>query len=75
MPGWPQLRDMILFFGGLGGVAHETFLASTDRPELLIVFAAMMGLPAFLQADQRISRRDDNPSTPSTSTTKGRKRP
>lgn len=56
---WPQLRDVILFFGGLAGVVHETLFASAQRPELLVVFAAMMGLPAFLQADTRRGKGTD----------------
>ena len=46
---WPQLRDIFLFVAGLMGVAHETVLGAAERPTLLILFAAMMGLPAFLQ--------------------------
>jgi hypothetical protein len=49
---WPVIRDVILFLSGLGGVAHETVLAHADRPTLLILFAAMMGLPAFLRPDK-----------------------
>lgn len=32
----------------MGGVAHETLIGHAERPTLLILFAAMMGLPAFL---------------------------
>lgn len=46
---WPRLRDILLFVLGALGVAHETLIAAVDRPTLLILFAAMMGLPAFLQ--------------------------
>jgi hypothetical protein len=46
---WPILRDVLLFLVGLGGVAHETLLTQAERPTLLILFAAMMGLPAFLR--------------------------
>lgn len=46
---WPYLRDIVLFIGGLIGVMHETVFAATERPTLLILFAAMLGLPAFLQ--------------------------
>lgn len=45
-----------MFFAGLAGVAHETIVSKVDRPELLIVFAAMMGLPAFFKADEGRSR-------------------
>lgn len=35
------------------GVGHETIVATSERPTLLILFAAMMGLPAFLRQDQQ----------------------
>lgn len=46
---WPLLRDAILFVSGLVGVLHETVFTQAERPTLLILFAAMMGLPAFLR--------------------------
>lgn len=49
---WPFLRDLALFLGGMAGVVHETLLTKAERPTLLIMFAAMMGLPAFLQPGQ-----------------------
>lgn len=45
-------RDGVLFAAGLLGVLHETVLSTEDRPTLLLLFAAMMGLPAFLRADE-----------------------
>lgn len=56
MKNWQNTRDIILFLGGLAGVFNETVLTSTERPTLLILFAAMMGLPAFLRNDT-----SDNP--------------
>jgi hypothetical protein len=50
---WPVYRDVILFVCGLAGVAHETLVSNVDRPWLLAIFGAMMGLPAFLQLDKR----------------------
>ena len=50
---WPRVRDIALFVGGLAGVLHETLFTQVERPSLLIVFAAMMGLPAFFAADRR----------------------
>lgn len=49
MKQWPILRDVVLFLGGLAGVLHETVFTASERPTLLILFAAMMGLPAFLR--------------------------
>lgn len=45
-------RDTVLFTAGLLGVLHETVISTQDRPTLLLLFAAMMGLPAFLRADE-----------------------
>jgi hypothetical protein len=61
MKNWHNTRDVILFFGGLMGVFNETVLTSTERPTLLILFAAMMGLPAFLRSDDK---KDPPPSIP-----------
>ena len=50
---WPSLRDILLFTGGLARVLHETVLRDgPERPTLLILFAAMLGLPAFLAGDR-----------------------
>lgn len=49
---WPSIRDIGLFVGGLLGVGHETLLTHAERPTLLILFAAMMGLPAFLRPQE-----------------------
>jgi len=46
------VRDAMLFLGGLAGVAYETVVVQADRPTLLLLFAAMMGLPAFLRTDE-----------------------
>lgn len=53
MAKWPLIRDILLFCGGLAGVAYETLASQADRPTLLLLFAAMMGLPAFLRADEK----------------------
>jgi hypothetical protein len=51
---WPTIRDLILFFGGLGGVFNEAVLRTgAERPTLLFLFGAMMGLPAFLRKDEK----------------------
>lgn len=50
---WPLIRDIALFLAGLAGVAHETLIAKVERPTLLLLFAAMLGLPAFLRADEK----------------------
>lgn len=50
---WPLIRDVALFVGGVAGVIHETVLSETERPTLLLLFAAMLGLPAFLRSDDK----------------------
>jgi hypothetical protein len=52
-PTFVQVRTVTLFFGGLAGAAYVTLLDQTDRPTLLILFGAMMGLPLFLRADEK----------------------
>lgn len=52
MKQFPAIRDILLFVGGLAGVFHETVISTAERPTLLILFAAMMGLPAFLRSDE-----------------------
>lgn len=42
-----RIRDTLLFFGGLLGLLHEAFLTHLDRPNLILAFLAMMGLPFF----------------------------
>lgn len=46
-------RDTILFLAGLAGVAYETLVTQAERPTLLLLFAGMMGLPAFLKSDEK----------------------
>lgn len=41
-------RDIVLFFGGLGGVFYEALARETARPTLVMLYAAMLGLPAAL---------------------------
>ena len=48
---WQPIRDVALFAGGIIGVIHETVVTSGERPTLLILFAAMMGLPLMLRKD------------------------
>jgi hypothetical protein len=51
-------RDTILFIGGLVGIFHEMVFAHSDRPTLLVLFAAMIGLPLFLRGDE--ARKTDD---------------
>jgi hypothetical protein len=38
----------MLFLGGMTGFMHETF-SGQERPTLILLFGAMMGLPVFLK--------------------------
>lgn len=52
-PTFLQVRSTLLFVGGLAGVAYVTLVDQTDRPTLLIMFGAMLGLPLFLRSDEK----------------------
>lgn len=52
-------RDTVLFVIGLLGVAHETLVNDADRPTLLLLFAAMIGLPAFIGKDAKAVKEDE----------------
>jgi hypothetical protein len=52
-PTFVQVRSAVLFVGGLVGAAYVTVVDQTERPTLLILFAAMMGLPLFLRTDEK----------------------
>lgn len=58
-PTWSGVRDGILFFSGLAGVAFETIVRRPPDYGLLPVFTGMIGLPAFLRKDEVF--RDDDP--------------
>jgi hypothetical protein len=58
--GW---RDALLFLTGLALIVNEAVIRSgPERPTLLLLYAAMVGLPAFLRADSR--RANDSPEEP-----------
>lgn len=54
-----------MFLGGLLGVAHETLISQVERPTLLIMFAGMLGLPAFLRSDEK-GKDEGKPDAPPT---------
>ncbi len=59
-------RDGVLFVAGLLLTINEGVFKKAERPSLLILYAAMMGLPAFIQADvkRRAAKRDDTGEIP-----------
>jgi hypothetical protein len=44
-------RDGVLFIVGLAGIVNEATRHGTERPFLLMIFAGMVGLPAFIPKD------------------------
>lgn len=54
MPTFVRVRTWVLFASGLAGVLYETVVDAADRPTLLILFAAMLGLPLFLKSDEKL---------------------
>lgn len=48
---WRLTRDILLFAGGMSGIAFETVAAKPVNQVLLILFAAMCGLPGVLRSD------------------------
>lgn len=52
------LWKWVLRLAGLAGIAWETIVENTDRPELLILFGGMVGLDKVLEWDAR--RRKSN---------------
>jgi hypothetical protein len=57
--GW---RDAALFLTGLGLIVYEAVVRTgPERPTLLLLYAGMVGLPAFLRADERRVPQDPTP--------------
>lgn len=46
-------HKVAMFVGGMAGIAYETLATGTERPTLLILFGAMIGLPFIVRADQK----------------------
>ena len=56
-------RDTVVFLGGLSGLIYETTQSGTDRPTLLVIFAAMIGLPGILRVDES-QTKGEQPTAP-----------
>lgn len=52
-------RDSILFTVGVAGIIYEIVVDHGERPTLLVLLGAMVGLPAFLRADERRAKSKD----------------
>lgn len=46
-------RDIALFVVGMAGIAHETLISAHAQQSLLIVFAAMVGLPFVIRGERK----------------------
>jgi hypothetical protein len=58
-------RDTVLFTAGLIGFTHEVvFGSSTERPTLLLICAALMGLPVFLRTDEKRQEDEEKEGSP-----------
>lgn len=53
-------RHTIMFTLGAAGFLHELLGTAPERPFLLGLSGALMGLPFVLSADQRFSRTPDD---------------
>lgn len=49
---WQAIRDVLLFIAGLALAGYEVVLAPTLRVEVLVLAAAMLGLPAVFRLPQ-----------------------
>jgi hypothetical protein len=47
---WQLARDVLLFVVGIAGITWETLHGPVDQ-SLLLIFAAMLGLPVVLHKD------------------------
>lgn len=60
---WPLIRDIAIVATALALIIFEAvFRDGPERPTLLLLYTGMLGLPAFLRADQR--RSNGQPSEP-----------
>jgi hypothetical protein len=57
------VRDWITFAVGTLGVIYETVIVKVDRPALLALFAAMLGLPLFLRRDEGQAGKKEPPKS------------
>jgi hypothetical protein len=54
-------RSIALFVVGIAGIAYEVVVDHGDRPTLLLLLGAMVGLPAFLNKDEKSRAPDPSP--------------
>lgn len=67
-------RDVVLFAAGLMGAAHEVLFREDVREGILFLLGGMMGLPAFLNQDEKRQEKNkpnNDDETPPASPTGG----
>ena len=63
------IRDLGIFILGAYGFIHELQRSGAERPQILIMSAAMMGLPLIIRGDEKRQEvksngsKEDNPAT------------
>lgn len=57
-------RDTIIFLLGIAIIIYEVVVEHGERPTVLILAGAMIGLPAFLHGDERIKKVLGEPPPP-----------
>lgn len=58
MPRWTWTWTLRVV--GLAGIAYEALGTEKERPTLLVLYGAMIGLPAFLRMDERRNGKKDS---------------
>jgi len=63
---WPSFaawRDSLLFLTGLSLIVYEAVIrVGPERPTFLLLYGGMVGLPAFLRADEKRSSTPQDPA-------------
>jgi hypothetical protein len=56
-PPFTAVRNVVLLIAGLLGIGYETVFDNAEKPTLIVLFGAMIGLPAFLAKDEKNSQQ------------------
>lgn len=61
LPPFTVVRTVVLFVGGMAGMAYQTVVEHADRPSLIVAFLTMLGLPIFLGKDESNAKAESVP--------------
>lgn len=64
---WVFIRGVLLFICGMAGIAHQTLVADLEKPQLLLLFGGMIGLPVVLNREPK-PKPEDAPPPPAPQT-------